>query len=415
MAPNSEEWIERTLQNASKVIPEIPDELELAGLLVDTCIANRELSPARLGLLYASAFDLLVAAKYYSALSHSGWLYCPTLEPRLFFHYTNCCPRDVLSGAFHFNVSNKPQSGRIGTATSRLLLIFFQILLKKAGRPEEVLKGAEPVDAVVVDRKQKKILFAEIKASPLVTPAISLISQKLTVEVNAAAEPRPHSSTDNANLFGNDLEIHVPQKNETGNWIDSYFKIGQRANATDRAWAHRGLINLLRTDPTFFPIYFQFWKEALNTYYPKNPTTIFWLTNASGSPTPVPENWPQRRVGEGYESISDSKTSVGMDRTDDIKKGIYQVLKLGSEGKPHAGVWDYKVGLLSNIHAARHFDEYLESIKDIIWTIDATGKAKRISDLAADLPVYNLFDGLIAFTRTISRDEWISSVFSAIS
>ena len=42
-----------------------------------------------------------------------------------------------------------------------------------------------------------------------------------------------------------------------------------------------------------------------------------------------------------------------MDRTDDIKKGIYQVLKLGSEGKPQSTKWNYKVGIISNIHPVR--------------------------------------------------------------
>ena len=113
--------------------------------------------------------------------------------------------------------------------------------------------------------------------------------------------------------------------------------------------------------------------------------------------------------------MSDSKTSVGMDRTDDIKKGIYQVLKLGSVSKPHDSKWDCKVGLISNIHAARHFDAYLESLRDIVWTLDTTGKAKRISDLPAEQELFNLFDGIIALTVTLSRDEWIDSLFGKFS
>jgi hypothetical protein len=103
-----------------------------------------------------------------------------------------------------------------------------------------------------------------------------------------------------------------------------------------------------------------------------------------------------------------------MDRTDDLKKGIYQVLKLGSLGKPVSGKWNYKVAIISNIHAARHFEEYLESLKNVVWTIDASGKAKKIADLPEEQAVYNLFDGLVALTSTFCRDEWIGEMFGKV-
>lgn len=101
-----------------------------------------------------------------------------------------------------------------------------------------------------------------------------------------------------------------------------------------------------------------------------------------------------------------------MDRTDDIKKGIYQVLKLGVEGKLSGSDWDYKVGIISNIHPARHFDEYLKSLKDIVWTNDVTGNAKFIGDLPDEQPLYNLFDAIVALTQTFTRDEWLGKLFS---
>ena len=123
--------------------------------------------------------------------------------------------------------------------------------------------------------------------------------------------------------------------------------------------------------------------------------------------------WPKSKGGDGsgFESISDSKTSVGMDRTDDIKKGIYQVLKLGSKGKPVSSRWNFKVGIISNIHAARHFEEYLVSLKNLVWTYDTTGKAMKAGDLNREHPLYNLFDGIIALTECHFRDEWLKQVF----
>ena len=116
-----------------------------------------------------------------------------------------------------------------------------------------------------------------------------------------------------------------------------------------------------------FNAYSEFWRGALRRYGERDQSRIFWLTNACGQPSPRPDHWPRRSSGSGYESISDAKTSVGMDRTDDIKKSIYQVLKVGAEGKPSTQ-FVCKVGIVSNIHAVRHFDEYLEALKDIVWT-----------------------------------------------
>lgn len=90
-----------------------------------------------------------------------------------------------------------------------------------------------------------------------------------------------------------------------------------------------------------------------------------------------------------------------MDRTDDIKKGIYQVLKIAASAKPNSKQMKVKTALLSNIHAVRHYNEYLTDIQDIVWTLDETGTAKRIADLPAQKDVYNLFDGIITFTKAI--------------
>ncbi|MBQ9394404.1 MAG: hypothetical protein IJU23_02665, partial [Proteobacteria bacterium] len=113
--------------------------------------------------------------------------------------------------------------------------------------------------------------------------------------------------------------------------------------------------------------------------------------------------------GTGYESISDAKTSVGMDRTDDIKKAIYQVLKLGSEYKPNDA--NVKTAIISNIHAVRHYDEYLLSVRDVIWALDKTRSVTRARQLDPDTPIYNLFDGVLSFTHSDIRDAWIASIF----
>lgn len=403
-------WIDNILSRCSKVEQNNSFERQLSDLLIEKCLKYADGS-GNLGVLLASAFDLLVAAEYYGMVSHSGWLYCPHEKPRLYFHFTNCCPRHVIDDQLFFSPSNKPSSGRIGTTTSRLLLLFIQQLFRRKNFSEIILKGTEPVDAVVVNYQTKQVLFAEIKASPLVTLPISAETQRLTKELNDEVINSEHIPVVNSTLYQTPIDIFLPVL-VNGSWEDRYYSLGQRENEKDSYWAYRGLTDLLSSNEVFFEQYFMFWKEALKSYHPKSNENIFWLTNACGTPSPIPQGWQKRRVGSGYESVSDSKTSVGMDRTDDIKKGIYQVLKLGAEGKPLLSEWDYKVGIISNIHPARHFEEYLQSMQNIVWTNDESGRAGFVKDLPSEQKVFNLFDGIIALTKTYSRDEWIDKLFA---
>lgn len=66
-----------------------------------------------------------------------------------------------------------------------------------------------------------------------------------------------------------------------------------------------------------------------------------------------------------------------------------------------------KTALISNIHAVRHYNDYLHSLEDVVWLIDTGKKAKKVGDLPDDMDVYNLFDGIITFTQSHIRDEWI--------
>ena len=73
------------------------------------------------------------------------------------------------------------------------------------------------------------------------------------------------------------------------------------------------------------------------------------------------DGWPKN------ESVSDSKTSAGMDRTDDIKKGIYQSLKIGTHVKDMPSV---RTAIISNLPAYRHGQEYIEPFINMLWGLD---------------------------------------------
>jgi hypothetical protein len=412
-------WIETLLQRSEEntqkeqKIYNNPLEQQLIIEVINACYKIHEQNRSiRIGRLLASAFDLVVTADYYMGVGHRGWFYCPSPTPKLYYHFTNCCPRHALENIFYFHASSKPESGNIGKSTSRLLRNFLSELLKNQGRQEIILKGAEPVDVIIVNKATHHIFFGEIKASPLLTLPLIMDSEELTDDKNNKVTEHDGNITINS-IYKRPFSVFVPTF-LNGKWQESSFNLGIRQNIDDVSWSYRAMLALLQQDPKFLLSYYKFWDAALTKYHPKITESIYWLTNGCGAPNPRPEWWPKSKGGdgEGFESVSDSKTSVGMDRTDDIKKGIYQVLKLGSEGKAIKSKWKFKIGIVSNIHAARHFEEYLESLKNLIWTHDLSGKAKKAGDLNEDHPLYNLFDGMITLTECHFRDKWLKAVFS---
>ena len=242
-------------------------------------------------------------------------------------------------------------------------------------------------------------------ASPLITLPMAIYTEPMIGE-----EDISHRDTDLTTLFSTELFLFLPQITSTQTWEHTLYPLGTKKNAQDIYWAYRGVSSLVE-NKEFFQNYLVFWRSAFDAYQQRDvDRSIYWLTNGCGQPVPRPGDWP-RRTGSGYESVSDAKTSVGMDRTDDIKKATYQVLKLGAAGKPSIQ-YNYKVGIVSNIHAARHFDEYLNSFKDIIWTREKTGNVSTVGELAPETALFNLFDGIVTLTDVLARDQWIKQVFT---
>ena len=403
-------WIQNIIDQAKDIeVSEI--EQKVIDKLIYEVYRISDVTNRRLWL--AAAFDLLLSAEYYRTIAHAGWLYCPEHSvPLLLYPYTNACPRCVVQNKFVYHNANKPKSGSIGAKTSRLLSAFLQSLFLKNKFSVQVKKGVEPVDIVLIDHNVSPLalMFAEIKAAPLVTLPLAIISQTLTKEAGSRVTQVDHRVSDFATLYGTQLNIFLP-KTTKGNPNWQLIPFGMRQDIFDEEWAYHSLFRLLSSEEQFLASYFQFWETALNHYEQKSQTDLFWLTNACGQPSPRPANWPRRHGASGHESISDSKSSVGMDRTDDLKKATYQVLKISTSGNP-SQKFHFTAGIISNIHAIRHFDEYIEALKDVVWTHDETNGVQYARDLSPHTPLFNLFDGIVALTRTYTRDEWLAKIFA---
>ncbi|MDR3282304.1 MAG: hypothetical protein LBS92_01685 [Candidatus Methanoplasma sp.] len=383
------------------------DSLHAINAVLDAAVEFSKRKHAKLGYCVAAAFDLLVSAEYYQSMTHRGWTYCSEGPTMLVYPFTNTCPRCVSNGHFQFVKGNKPESGRIGMVTVEILCHILQYMFNREGKEAKVVKASEPIDMIIFDYRASHILIAEVKAAPLLTLPLSVTCEKQTEMLEGSAIASGHSATDNPFFKSSELNLLIPKTKDSE---ETPVPISVDWGASSPFYSAIG--NLVSENRSFFETYYVYWHRAFEAYCGRNRNDPpFWLTNGCGQPVPRPDAWPSRK-GSGYESVSDGKTSVGMDRTDDIKKGIFQVLKLGVEYKPSDPQKRIRTALMSNIHAVRHYSEYLESLRDIVWAIDESGTARLMADLDPDCAIYNLFDGILSFTRCDIRDAWLSSLFA---
>lgn len=111
--------------------------------------------------------------------------------------------------------------------------------------------------------------------------------------------------------------------------------------------------------------------------------------------------------------VDDSKNAPGLDRTDDIKKGIYQMLKIAEKYRRGCKEKRVRVALLSNIHPVVHYEEYLKGFEDALWTHEADVQEQRGRIVSIDsdnlLPFYDM---LLTLTRSWFRGERLERAFS---
>lgn len=410
LTDNPDEWVKTQLDKAIK-IRVTDDERELVNLLIERAHEYAVESRTEVGQSLAAAFDLFVSMEYYAAVTNTGWLYCPENTPLLTYNFgANACSRCLLTGDFHYHPASKPPSGQIGRTTRRLLCVFLSCLFERDEKNIKVYIASEPVDVIMYDESNKIVLLAEAKAAPLTVLPLAVITE-LQTENDALGQvvPRLHAGTDNTALAFTSLNIMLPvaRTNSAAGWDMKLLPLSPLAQSNRLDWAREQVRRVLVNNELHLKSYFQFWARAYTSYGNgrKDPIdAVFWLTGACGAPKPKPSKWPEGKT------ISDSKTSVGMDRTDDIKKATYQVLKIATAAKPKTS-YIVKTAIISIIHAVRHYASYLQDFQDVVWTQDSTCLAKRAGELPPDKQLYNLFDGILSFTRSHSRDEWISDVF----
>ncbi|WNC67526.1 hypothetical protein RI845_13490 [Thalassotalea nanhaiensis] len=338
--------------------------------------------------IQAFCFDLVMSSAYIDATAgiEKSIEQCDNIEDKYNAHlgFINLCsPCYTNNETWSYQKAVKPQSGALGKLSSEVILRFIEKLYPQLNEVIAV-GGTEAADAVL-KHKNGMVILAEVKSAPLLTYPFLFKAPNSCLK----GEHEKLIIT-NSQLRACDSAIFLHSIGPV-----NLGKVG------DDLWPFKPLVDFL-IEEVNMPIIqkcINEWLSARDAYSKKDrQNKMYYLANASGSPPKIAKDrdgWPKK------ESISDSKTSAGMDRTDDIKKGIYQSLKIGTNLKDEPSI---KTAIISNLPAYRHGQEYVDPFVDMLWGLD-----EDISELNGQKGILSnrlrrAFDFIITLEEPILRD-----------
>jgi hypothetical protein len=291
-----------------------------------------------------------------------------------------CSPCFEKNNIWQYQKAAKPQSGALGKLSSEMILKFVEIIFDEFVEVYSI-GGTETADAQL-KHKDGTIILAEVKSAPLLT---------FPLLIKTTSSNQEHNTCSLTSSQFRELESAIYMHD------NQFIPLGI---VKSENWPFKPLADFLEDEPNNATIakMLNIWLQAKDAYATKNrDSTFYYLANASGGPPKIAkdrDNWPRN------ESISDSKTSAGMDRTDDIKKGIYQVLKLGVLNQNDEHI---ETALISNLPAYRHGKEYVDPFVDLLWGSEKNVVKEGNSEYVARKDLRYFFDHLITLDSPILR------------
>jgi hypothetical protein len=338
--------------------------------------------------IHAFCFDLIMSSAYIDATSgiEKSIEQCHSISQDYNAHlgFINLCsPCYINQSRWSFQKAVKPQSGALGKLSSEVILRFIEKLYPQL---VEVIAvgGTESADAVL-KHKNGLIILAEVKSAPLLTyPFLFQVpnsclqgNHKKLVITNSQLRACPSAIY----LHNGDI-IHLG-------------KVG------DELWPFKPLVDFITEDKNiyFVETCINNWLSARDAYSKKDKSNqMYYLANASGNPPAIAkerDGWPEKQ------SISDGKTSAGMDRTDDIKKGIYQSLKIGTDIRNSANI---KTAIISNLPAYRHGNDYVLPFISMLWGLEEDYEDIEGKRVLSQENLRRVFDFIITLEESTLRD-----------
>ena len=366
-------------------------------------ILSRVDKTLRPNLLCAALFDLICNAEYiHGRLTNTKWIYCNRCrgrnepQPYAYFSFLKQCPRCCqdrgleprLSGAQH-----KPSSHHIGEITVVATALVLSLICASAPKPLHIgVIGKQSHDVDAVGWASDMLVLFEVKASPLVTfPIRTRLAAPFVADSDIGPREIAQHRLIDVPFQTNELSLFLANSN-----LD--VPLGRVVGPT---WPYPQMRDFIR-DPEGLLTYLEAWTEVFFAYsVPKvqrdgRDVALGYLANGWG------------------DEIDSNKTKAGLGRTDDIKKGTYQLLKFGGyyrEGSPDLPV---RGTLLTNLDPLFLYSDYMERLIDARWA--PARKFSRVPErpdhqqvLERDL--FYLYDAVLAFNRPVINDPLLAQCF----
>jgi hypothetical protein len=351
-------------------------------------------------------FDVLASAAYgVRALETGEWVFCPGRDgepPMAYLPLLKACPRcSVVHNDRVPATANKPPSDTIGEIANEATLLILMGMIEATGCGATVKRSTDrrgDVDFVI--ESEQFLALAETKSSPLTlfplateVDGLQAVAGRLELSITTLVD-EISESTEGHSSIGlttplDAVSLYIPSP--TGR--DTYIPLG---SSIDAGWPYRSLAREFAGGSVF--------RDTVNEW------ALYFAeyANRTRGSAGTGRRWLNCGCGGG---VDDSKNAPGLDRTDDIKKGTYQVLKLGAHFKPACPRRAIKTVLASNLIPLRAYDRYLRELEDLVW---ATEQGDSNSEL------FNLYDAILGFSRSHFKDSQLedclglSSVTDAI-
>jgi hypothetical protein len=381
----------------------------------DEFLARLRSDDHTLAKVFAAIFDFATNVEYcsgrFNRVSNSKWIYCNAAKDgvggttagtkaRVFYSFLKQCPYCCLESGLEARIrdsQHKPQSHHIGEITGFIMSTLLQVVLRSGDRPLNIgLIANQHHDIDAVAFGYDLAVLIEIKASPLVT--LPLASDLNAVMLKDAADDS-QGTTGAAAEYDRHSLIDFPYKS-----FPLYFFV-----------AHRNLrIELGHPDSENFPYekatayvaepdgflnYLSAWAELFEAFaVPKRERrgrvkSVAFLTNGWG------------------DDIDSNKTKPGLGRTDDTKKGTYQMLKYGAYYKDLCKRRAIYSALAANLDPVNLWAQYLERLLDVRWTKEQYVEMKESYFQVPRDRFYYLFEAIIAFNNPVINEPALREVF----
>ena len=366
----------------------------------DAPLAQSVKEGKRFNLVCTAAFDLVSNIEYlHGRLVSKNWIYCHRDDqpnPRVYYSFLKQCPRCCLDrglGPRIEKAQHKPSSHHIGEITSTISSLVLQLLGAANTDPLTVaLITKQSHDADAIAFNSDTLVLFETKASSLATfPVMFEMAEPMYEEgINGdRVEYEQHRLVDGPPA-GVPLELFIPHR-------DLRIPLGA---SNGENWPYEAAVTWF-SEPQNFLRFHSAWLELYYAYrVPKTKRTgrlvvLAYLVNGWG------------------DEIDSNKTKPGLGRTDDLKKGTYQLIKFGAYYRDVDAKLRVRAALVANVDPLFLKAEYIDGVKDIRWGQDADFIAsddKMLFTIDAR-NLHFLYEGIIAFNDPLINDPLLGELF----